>query len=66
MTQRLLLSLTQAWWPIEVAGEFTIRGHVLNGIGPAYFFAFKPASAFDTETGLGAISNRGATTDERF
>ena len=52
------LSPTQAWRPIEVAGEFTIRGHVLNGIGPAYFFAFKPAMAFDTATGLGAISNR--------
>jgi hypothetical protein len=53
------LSPMQAWRPIEVAGEFTIRGHVLNWIGPAYFFAFKPARAFDTETGFGAVSNPG-------
>ena len=29
--------------------SFTIRGHALNGIGPAYF-AFGPAPASDTET----------------
>ena len=52
------LSLTQAWRLIEVAREFTIRGHVLNGIGPAYFFAFTPVMALDMETGLAAISNR--------
>jgi len=41
----MLLSLTQAWRPIEVAREFIIRGHDPRD-RPAYFFALQDATCF--------------------